>query len=85
LGIGTKAALKGTVEVGEAIITKKVANEGFQEFIGNGVRSADRAFTGVGKFKGNLIKVYNHNSIKVAIDETRGLILSIRPFKGFHF
>ncbi|MDA3616859.1 RHS repeat-associated core domain-containing protein, partial [Polluticaenibacter yanchengensis] len=39
--------------------------------------------TGTGKFAGNVIKVYDHNGIKVVVDETRELILSIRPESGF--
>ena len=39
--------------------------------------------TGTGQFSGNVIKVYNHNGVKVAVDETRQLIMSIRPEKGF--
>ena len=38
---------------------------------------------GTGQFQGNIIKVFNHNGVKVAVDETRSLIMSIRPEKGF--
>jgi len=38
---------------------------------------------GTGQFSGNVIKVFNHNGVKVAVDETRKLIMSIRPEKGF--
>ena len=38
---------------------------------------------GTGRFSGNIIKVYQHNGIKVVIDETRKSILSIRPTSGF--
>ena len=39
--------------------------------------------TGTGKFSGNVINVFNHNGVKVAVDETRQVIMSIRPEKGF--
>lgn len=53
----------------------------------NGAKEAGSVVTevGVGKFEGNIIKVYNHQGVKVAIDETRNLILSIRPETGFKF
>ncbi|WP_321308614.1 DUF6443 domain-containing protein [Marinifilum fragile] len=38
---------------------------------------------GKGKFSGNSIKVYQHNGVKVAVDESRKIIMSIRPTKGF--
>lgn len=40
--------------------------------------------TGTGKFAGNIIKVFNYNGIKVAVDDTRKLIMSVRPETGFH-
>ena len=51
----------------------------------NGAKKGGNVITevGTGKFTGNIIKVYKHNNIKVAIDETRSLIMSIRPQKGF--
>lgn len=39
--------------------------------------------TGTGKFSGNVINIYNHSGVKIAVDETRQLIMSIRPDKGF--
>ena len=39
--------------------------------------------TGTGQFSGNVIKVFNHSGVKVAVDETRKLVMSIRPEKGF--
>lgn len=38
---------------------------------------------GTGQFSGSIIKVFNHNGVKVAVDENRKLIMSIRPEKGF--
>jgi hypothetical protein len=51
----------------------------------SGARKAGTVITetGTGKFSGNVIKVFNHNSVKVVVDETRKLIMSIRPEKGF--
>ncbi|UZT98217.1 hypothetical protein ODZ84_01190 [Chryseobacterium fluminis] len=51
----------------------------------NGAKTANTVVTeiGTGKFSGNIIKVYNHGGVKVAIDETRNLIMSIRPETGF--
>ncbi len=40
---------------------------------------------GTGKFAGNIIKIYRHNDVKVAVDQTRNIIMSIRPTSGFHF
>jgi hypothetical protein len=59
-----------------------------EEMISNTINGAKEMGTiiteiGSGKFSGNVIKVYDHNGIKVAIDETRNLIMSIRPTKGF--
>ncbi len=38
---------------------------------------------GTGKFSGNVIKIFNRNNVKVAVDDTRKLIMSIRTEKGF--
>ncbi|MGM0600364.1 MAG: hypothetical protein ACQETH_11195 [Candidatus Rifleibacteriota bacterium] len=41
--------------------------------------------SGTGKFAGNIIKVFRHKNVIVAVDETRKLIMSIRPLTGFGF
>lgn len=38
---------------------------------------------GTDMFSGNIIKFFNHNGVKVAVDESQKLIMSIRPEKGF--
>jgi hypothetical protein len=61
------------------------ANEELISDVITGARKAGTVITeaGTGKFSGNVIKVFNHNGVKVAVDETRQIIMSIRPEKGF--
>ncbi|WP_160140243.1 hypothetical protein [Chryseobacterium sp. c4a] len=59
-----------------------------EEMVSNTIVGAKKAGTvitesGTGKFSENIIKIYNHNGVKVAVDETRNIIMSIRPDKGF--
>lgn len=59
-----------------------------EELVNGVIEGAKKAGTvvtefGTGKFSGNIIKVFNHNGVKVAVDESRKLIMSIRPEKGF--
>jgi RHS repeat-associated protein len=61
---------------------------GTEELVSNVITNARKAGTvatekGTGQFANNVINVYTHDGIKVAIDETRKLILSTRPEKGF--
>lgn len=61
-----------------------------EELIADVILGAKKAGTviteaGTGKFSGNVIKVYKHNAIKVVVDETRRVIVSASPEKGFKF
>jgi hypothetical protein len=40
---------------------------------------------GTGKFKGNSIRIYVHEGMKVVVDETRKLIMSIRSVDSRQF
>ncbi|GGH26750.1 RHS repeat-associated core domain-containing protein [Sphingobacterium alkalisoli] len=60
-----------------------------EELISGVIDGAKKAGTvvpevGTGQFAGHVIKVFNHNGIKVAVDETAKVIMSIRPEKGFY-
>lgn len=62
----------------------KVSNHAWRKSgLGRGATEELITETGTGKFSGNVIKVFNHNGVKVAVDETRQLIMSIRLVKGF--
>ena len=61
-----------------------------EELIADVILGAKKAGTviteaGTGQFSGNVIKVYKHNAIKVVVDETRRVIVSASPEKGFKF
>jgi RHS repeat-associated protein len=60
-----------------------------EELISKVITNARKAGTvvsekGTGQFADHVINVYTHDGIKVAVDETKKLILSARPVKGFH-
>jgi glyceraldehyde-3-phosphate dehydrogenase/erythrose-4-phosphate dehydrogenase len=61
-----------------------------EEMVAGVIKGAKAAGTvieevGKGKFDGNTIRVYVHEGMKVAVDETRNLIMSMRSIDPKEF